>query len=324
MPGVDAELIAQLGGSNGQPAPEARIAEAEKALGVAFPEELRAFYAIANGVRVQRLWLDVVSLDRMLTFRREWTTAWPPELGYLPFARCDNTSDFLCVLGATPLRGRVAFVPHDDGPRLLYPSLRECLEALGQLRGRDLHALPGWYAEHPADRSSEDDDSARDVFQVFLPRLRVAAAAAAANAPRDSWRPDLIVSVHALGLAVTALGARSVELLERALDEDQQIAEPAYRRLVSLKTSDAEGALERFRTERAFFVERLVAGARANGFGVKSIGESDRFDVSIWLEHAGRSVRAPRVDTFYRERHQEDIVERWVELALSIAAPRSR
>lgn len=202
-------------------APPEALDEAEAALGVGLPADLRALWSLHDGqdaegngfvesydlLSIAGARGEQESLLMALEFAREHPAEWegtPEELAsdaWLPFAARDSDSLAVCLVS-----GRVFQSDHDDRPKLLAPSLLDWLEGY-------------------AARIEADDYRVEEGFGDYYLALRDRAAEA-----RDEERSDH-AAAHANMRAETPLG----DQLARALRDDdadrcQEIFEDARER----------------------------------------------------------------------------------------------
>lgn len=249
-----AARLERLGGRWRAPVPATRIEAAERALELTLPEELRALYGVTDGVIVERLMdVEILRLDDLVEEARPWRAAKGRDiLGFLPFVRAPVQGDRFAILTSPPLRGRIAWVPTDDGPDLRFDSLGSFLAALVAAEADDDEGEPYYDMRdlRRAGRRATDPSAARAVFDAHLD-----------DAERSRLHEDRYRALRfAIGLATSS----EVDALERALAV-HDLRPGAQAVLRRLRTGAARDALDRDDARRDHFVQALVEAARNAG-----------------------------------------------------------
>lgn len=163
------QLLARGDVGTGAPAPESVIQAVAQFFPLRLPEPLVRLWRASDGVTLEPLDAYVLGGTEVLEFcRAEWTAPMAAR-GLLPVV--GSGSDFLCVIARAPLACRVAYVPHDDGSRLLYRDFASCVAGLlGAMDGDDpegftLSEAEGDYTPD-APRTEQDREAARALLRT--------------------------------------------------------------------------------------------------------------------------------------------------------------
>lgn len=139
------------------------IAEAAAQVGLDFPDELVAYYSHANGFMddnaFSHTYLSLEIATQTCKLMRDFGI--PEVWGYFPFFESD-TGDFMCVCCASPMRGMIVRVRHDDSPAVLFSSLENYFAAAAKVSDEFELRLVDVETEFPVRRSRPRTTSIAD------------------------------------------------------------------------------------------------------------------------------------------------------------------
>ena len=160
------ELLARDDIGRSVPASQSDINAVSRALAAPLPEMLVKLWRVSDGVALEPLDAHLLGPAEALQLLAK--SALSDELvqrGFVPVLN-DHQSNYLVVAVQGPLAFRVAYLPHDDGSRLVYRDFGSCVaDLLRAMDGEDtadlyLHEARGDYAPD-APRPEEDQAAAR-------------------------------------------------------------------------------------------------------------------------------------------------------------------
>jgi hypothetical protein len=168
-----ADIIDQLLSHNSivknDPAPQSEIDAVVHCFELPLPESLLKLWRASAGLTISRLRVDLLRPAEVweLVGGSPGIEAWRA-IGYLPVFY-DRQSNYLTMVAKRPLAFRLAYVPHDDGSRLVYSNFDSCLSNLLRVVDDDCdsHAFfAGIQGDYPPDgsRSREDQEAGRDLL----------------------------------------------------------------------------------------------------------------------------------------------------------------
>ena len=140
------------------------------------PHRLAATWAVTGGAVFDRAGVAVVGPSYLLDWHTDSAETLAEFLGrgWVPVVY-DGESNYLAVVARGPFAGRVAHVPHDDGPRLMYRDLDGCFADVGRVvRGHAgakllVDHLYDTAGDYPAIGRSSDADRAAARLAVARP-----------------------------------------------------------------------------------------------------------------------------------------------------------
>jgi hypothetical protein len=251
------------------------LSAAERELGFALPQSVRALYRICNGVIILRTdrklapFFRVLPLDEVTGLYRQLSNAWPTPFQYFPFTDTNDSNPY-AVFCNGPLKGRILHIRHDDYSYPAFRSLHSFLRSMWRLAYNcvDTDLLKEWHdfaLRNPA-RTAEDDAAGMKLLH-----------SATSLKLTTEWR-NLF---HQWAAALVA--PERINELGQILDSgDEYRRSAAVERLTHIESPNAAGVLRRFENERQAFLRRCKNELAAAGlqvlkeeeevFSIKKIG----------------------------------------------------
>lgn len=278
---VLAELLRAEGVVAAPPATDEAIAEVAKLSGAELPAEVLTLWRSANGIELESIDAEILSCEAAAKVLRDSACARAfVENGLLPLVH-DHQSNYCALALREPLAPRVLFVPHDDGPKLLYARLDSCLRAvlagIGSGDSLDilLHETDGDYA--PDQRRSPSDQAA-------------ARALMATPGERNEWI-----------FATQLLDESNLDEFARLLETDHFVRRDVRDRMQKMQAPEIRKLLGRDRKAFESFSADLATAASAAGLKVKAASRSEVLNVGgIFIELEG----------FFHQRNQPDAMSK--------------
>jgi hypothetical protein len=165
------EILARDDVGTNDPASRSDVDAVLRYFDAPLPELLVKLWRASDGVTLELLDVHLLGPSEVRQLLADGT--WNEELverGFLPVLD-DHQSNYLVVVVRDPLAFRVAYVPHDDGSRLLYRDFESCAADLLRAMDREdsadlyLHNARGDYAPD-APRPEEDQHVARELMRT--------------------------------------------------------------------------------------------------------------------------------------------------------------
>jgi hypothetical protein len=290
------ELLALDGVRATAPAPPSQVSEVARWAGVSLPGLLVRLWRRTDGLTLKPIDAHIVGPGEVLELAR---AGWGERVGrdFLPIVD-DHQSNYCAVVIEPPLAFRVAHVPHDDAPRLLYTGVASCLRAIVDgMRSRRpldrmLHESHGDFAPD-GPRSPEDQAAARALL--------------ATDGTHREWN-------HAAGL----LDGSDIDGFTRLLETDHFVRRDVLARLRQMTSPAVQGLLRRDQEQFARFADLVVAAARTAGLRVGALREQHVLEVNgHWIE----------LETFYHRRGIRDALPRmiaWIDDLVAGRDPHQR
>ena len=248
MPDPVDQLLASHGVAVVEPAPPTYIDDLARRFGAAMPASLVELWGATDGVNLDSLDAHILGPTEVILMIDE--RVWPPELvdqGFLPVLD-DHQSNYLAVLVRGSLAFRVAYLPHDDGGRLIYRDIASFLRALIEaLSGDELacfvfHDTQGDYPPD-APRDQADQSAARALM--------------ATDGTRGEWN-----------YAVQLLDASNLAEWSALLETDHFVRRDVVARMEKMTDPAILALLRRDRVTFEEFATKTAEAAREAGFEV--------------------------------------------------------
>ncbi len=291
------QLLARDDVATSEPAPRAYIDDLAGRFGAVQPASLIELWGATDGVNLDSLDAHILGpTEVILTIDEQ---AWPPGLvdqGFLPVLD-DHQSNYLAVLVRGPLAFRVAYLPHDDGSRLLYRDVASLLQALiVALNGDELACLffHDTQGDYPPDAPRSQADQ------------RAARALMATDGTRDEWN-----------YAAQLLDASNLAEWGTLLETDHFVRRDVVARMEKMTDPAIRELLRQDRVAFEEFATRTAEAAREAGL---EVGRRERDALQVggkWMNLEG----------FFHRRRISDAVPRmlaWFEDLIAGRNPHDR
>lgn len=257
------QILNRLGADAAPGASTAEMDRLEQEIGLPIPPDLRSLLAIANGADVQAVDLHLFSLDEIRQHARQAPAgldgldAYFACTGYLAFAEANDSNPF-CVCSRGPLSGFVLHVRHDDDTEVAFRNLGAFFSALERLAGEGEAWIDDLLKELGDDRSQRTPDDDRRALELLQAADRLDRAA-----DQRLW---LII------LGMQLLSARSVEVVERYLEDEYFVRRTARQALRAMNTDEARKALLADDRAVASFAGEVLGRLRGAGLQASETG----------------------------------------------------
>jgi hypothetical protein len=243
------------------PAPEATIAAVAGHYGSALPEALLQLWLRSDGLGLGSFEGTVLGASAVLALLEKGDSA-ALELGYLPVLD-DEQSNWVALHVTPPVAPRLSYVPHDDGPKLLY---------------RDLASLFSDLPEAFATGQTADEYFAETAQGDYGPdAARTAADQADAELLLQGGERELIQ-------AVALLDPSQTEAWARLLETDHFVRREARARLRRLTHPPLVELLARDEAAFAEFKEFATRAAQNAGLTVERIDGEALLAGGTWYD----------------------------------------
>jgi hypothetical protein len=282
MPDSLDELISRADRIAGPPADSAAISRIERRFGLPIPEPVLRIWRLGSSIQWHDLDAELVGAELLCEWidRGIWHEGFI-QGGYLPLLD-DHESNFATVMVRPPLAPRLAFVPHDDGPRLVYTSIetfaRSMLDSLDRRElARDTLCSE---CDYPRDgrRTIDDRTSGRRLLET--------------RGDNNEWN-----------YAIQLLDEDDIDAWERLLETDHFVRREAIQRVKSLLSRAIHELLKRDKAEFDRFASEVVAMARHEGMRV-----GPREDSALQINDRWKNL-----ETFFYRRKVSNALPRMIQ-----------
>lgn len=296
MSSVVDELLTHVAVTTGDPASRADIEAVSHQLGAPLPELLLQLWRKSDGVALKPVDCHVPGPSELLHILKENVWFDLSQRGLLPILD-DHQSNFLAVFLRGPRTFRVAFLPHDDGSRLIHRNVESSFRALIHCANEGVSA-DSYFREAQGDylpdqpRPQDDQEAAKELI--------------AAPHEIDEWN-------H----AVQMLDSSNIAEWQRLLETDHFVRRDARERMGKMSSAAIQVLLAD--DEKAFkaFVSQAAEAARQAGLKVGR-QEGDVLQVGgIWMS----------MEAFFHRRNITNAVPRmiaWFEDSIAGRNPHLR
>lgn len=291
-------LLERIGAEKAGPAEASSLAGIEATLGFPLPEGLRALWAVADGAIIPRLMdFRITSAADATTQHQElMQTGQVRRWQMVPLTE-HHTSNYFCVITTEPLTGIVAYVPHDDRPRIAFPSVHHFLAALadeqadhGFWDAQSLSREKAWFA-----RQSERNNHERQAGRSLLKEARATALPTGSYSElSQEERNTLNTYDQTVRFGTQLLSDDDLPVLKSLMDVDEISLRAAHDRLKQLSSTKARAALARYEHALNKLASRLTQAALAAGLAAEVIGDGSLIRCNG--QHLAASYWYPRRD----------------------------
>jgi hypothetical protein len=270
---------------------ESDILEIERHFSLTLPEALRRIWKAGDAIEIESKdasWLCPVEILRFVN-----ETQWPlARQGLLPLLDT-HQSNYVVLLTHAPLAPRVAWMPHDDGMRLLYRDFDRFLQELLVVLDGDAYA-DDFYAGAEGDYGGA---APRDVND------RAAGLQLLQTHGEDFER----------NLAIQLLDEHAIDAWTRLLNADHFVRRDVLARLRQLSSPQITKLLEQDRAALEKFTAEFAAAAQAAGFRTANVKQG-------CLPVEGRHFA---IEAFFGKRNAPDALPRMMNWLTDILAGRN-
>ena len=245
--------------AKGGPASESAISEILERFGGVLPTPLLKLWRAGEGVHLDTLHAHIPGPTEVIEILDcgMWNILF--KRGCIPLLY-DHESNFLALFAHPPLAFRIAYVPHDDGSRLIYRNLTSFADALLGLldsggSADDFYKAAGDYPPATS-RPIEDQQAAIALMKT--------------DGENEEWN-----------YAAQLLDASNLEQWETLIETDHFVRRDVIRRLRQMKEPGVQALLARQKQEFQTFALAVADAARRAGFVV-----GERQDGSLQIGRA--------------------------------------
>ena len=290
------QLLARGDVAKSEPAPRASIDELAGRFGAVLPAFLIELWVATDGVAFDSLDAHLLGPSEVILMIEE--QAWLPGLvaqGFLPVFD-DHQSNYVAVLVGGPLAFRVAYLPHDEGSRLLYRDIDSFLQALIEALNGD--ALP---AATSTIRKATTHPTPLETRRTSAPR-----ALMATDGTRDEWN-----------YASQLLDASNPAEWAMLLETDHFVRRDVVARMEKMTDPAMRELLRRDRAAFEEFATRAAEAAREAGL---KVGRREQGALQV----GGKWIN---LEVFFHRRRIPDAIPRmlaWFEDLIAGRNPHDR